>query len=110
VTAELLLNVLWVAVAAFAVARLALARERRWIAVAATLCIVALLFPIISVTDDFAHDATLTEAKQLAAALDVVPQQTLVFTVVLLVVTVIAAAARPGFATTIALRGPPSVR
>lgn len=111
-TAEVVLNLLWLAIAAFAVARLALARERTWIAVAATLCIVAILFPIVSVTDDFAHDATLIEAKRLTASVDVVPQpQTFVLQVALfLVVVAFTAAARPGFATTLALRGPPSVR
>ena len=58
---ELFLNLVWLVIAAGAAAALVLARERRWIAITATICLVVLLFPIISITDDLASDPAVVE-------------------------------------------------
>jgi len=55
---ELLLNLTWAAIAISAFA-FAPRRDRR--ALAAIACLVALLFPIVSVTDDLSADTTLFE-------------------------------------------------
>jgi hypothetical protein len=64
---ELLLNLAWgaIAITAFAIAP---RRDRR--TTAALFCVIALLFPIVSVSDDLSSDATLFEtfAAILAAA------------------------------------------
>ncbi len=65
---EILLNLAWLAIAIAAFARLGLwawsepDRARVWFAALATVCLVALLFPIISITDDLqATDALVEE-------------------------------------------------
>ena len=64
---EIILNLLWVCVAAVALAltvhRLLSERERRrgWVLVVAVACAMLLLLPIISITDDLSAAATLVE-------------------------------------------------
>ena len=64
-TAELVLNLVWLAVAIYAAVRLTMwcSRQPRgsrkiWTGIIATACLVALLFPIISVTDDLSNDGS----------------------------------------------------
>jgi peptidoglycan/LPS O-acetylase OafA/YrhL len=64
---ELILNLVWAAIAIMAIV-LAPRRDRRTLAALA--CVIALLFPIISVSDDLHADATLFET--LAAILSAV--------------------------------------
>ncbi len=67
--AELILNGLWIAVAiaAFAILLPRAVSHRKHYAVAALLCTVALLFPVISVSDDLSADRATFEV--LAAVL-----------------------------------------
>lgn len=63
---ELFLNLLWAfvaVVAAFAVARSISGqpKRRRYVIALATICVLALLFPIISVTDDLHDDVAVLE-------------------------------------------------
>ena len=63
---EALLNLVWLLIAVVATARFAIAADvscpvRRRLAGTALFCVIALLFPIISVTDDLHEDAALVE-------------------------------------------------
>jgi uncharacterized membrane protein len=60
---ELLLNLVWCLIVAAAAVRFAMS-ERRVAVALATLCILALLFPIISVTDDLHSSPALVEAPR----------------------------------------------
>ncbi|HEY6893847.1 MAG TPA: hypothetical protein VI258_06750 [Rhodanobacteraceae bacterium] len=60
---ELLLNLVWCLLVAAAAVRFAMS-ERRVAVALATLCILALLFPIISVTDDLHSSPMLFEAPR----------------------------------------------
>ena len=75
---ELLLNVIWLAIALGACARLAVwaagepDRRRVALAAVATVCVLAVLFPVISMTDDLqetiaAADETVTVRRNLIA-------------------------------------------
>jgi len=105
---ELLLNALWLAVALTAFALCARGgRDRRIIV---TACIVALLFPIISITDDLA--ASVAAVEETVAACRVMAAAAHVIVAVAL--TVVAFVVEPAFAlpaapalTAHALRGPP---
>ena len=82
---ELLLNLVWLAVAIAAFARLGVwasaetDRRRIRLAVVATACVIVLLFPIISITDDLEASAAVVEESATvrrvvaAAALHVLP-------------------------------------
>lgn len=130
-TAELVLNLVWLAVAIYAAVRLTMwcSRQPRgsrkvWTGIIATACLVALLFPIISVTDDLSNDATVIEEtravrRAFVFVVHVVAIATIGVDIALLVrasllqlarVTVAAAPAvvRPGFATVFSFRGPPA--
>ena len=59
---ELILNIIWLAIALVAMGAAIWQRRRVWIGFA-LLCVVALLFPIISITDDLHWDAVFAEAS-----------------------------------------------
>lgn len=109
---ELLLNAVWLAIAIAAFARLAFQRDRRRLAAAvvATACVVALLFPIISITDDLtasvaAVEETIAVRRVMAAA-----SQIIVATALQLVAFVVEEAFALPAAPTLAAdaeRGPP---
>ncbi len=61
VAMELILNLIWIAIAIGAAAAV-LPRRRDARTIAAVACLVALLFPIISVSDDLSTDRTLLDA------------------------------------------------
>ena len=69
---ELLLNLVWLLVALasaakFAVWSLSAGRSRRFVVAVATVCVLALLFPIISITDDLhMKKAVVEEARTIA--------------------------------------------
>jgi hypothetical protein len=73
---EALLNLLWLMIAVAATARFAITAQRdrddiscpgrRRLAGTALVCVIALLFPIISVTDDLHEDAALIEETSAA--------------------------------------------
>lgn len=128
-TAELVLNLIWLAVAAVAAAWLAVwcSRQPRGTrilpAVVATVCLVAILFPIISETDDLSAGFVLTETSTLrrivnfvtvAAAVPAIVDTALVFRSLCLQLALltpgvaIVTVARPGFATVFSFRGPPA--
>jgi hypothetical protein len=58
---ELTLNIIWLAIALVAMAAAIRQRKKVWIG-SALLCVVALLFPIISITDDLRWDVVFAEA------------------------------------------------
>jgi len=68
---EALLNLVWLLIAVVATARFAIAADtscpvRRRLAGTALFCVITLLFPIISVTDDLHEDAALVEETSAA--------------------------------------------
>jgi hypothetical protein len=68
---ETLLNLLWLLIAVVATARFAITADtscprRRRLAGTALFCVITLLFPIISVTDDLHEDAALVEEASAA--------------------------------------------
>jgi hypothetical protein len=113
---ELLLNALWLAVALVAFGRLAAwsrtERNRRCVAAAAvaTVCIVALLFPIISITDDLTESVAAVEETIVARRV----MDAAAHIIVAVALTLVAFIDEPAFAlptapalTKPALRGPP---
>jgi hypothetical protein len=120
---EVLLNLVWLLTAIIAGAYVLLHRSRGGVVVA-TLCIVVLLFPIISVTDDLQSDAAVLEetsavrratlgvaqlVDHVAVPLPAAPQSL----AIALVSCVRACEAAPlpirhGFARSSTLRGPPT--
>jgi hypothetical protein len=120
---EVLLNLVWLLTALTAGAYVLLRRSRAAVVVA-TLCVVVLLFPIISVTDDLQSDAAVLEETSAvrraapgvahhldhAAAALPVAQQSLAIALVSCIRAGEAAplAVRHGFARPSTLRGPPT--
>ena len=113
---ELLLNIVWLAIALAAFARLAAwsrtEPDRRRVAAAciATACVVALLFPIISITDDLS--ASVASINETAAVQLVMAAAAHIIVAVAL--TLVAFVVEESFAlpvapalTSHALRGPP---
>jgi hypothetical protein len=125
---ELLLNLAWFAIAIAAFARFGVwaygetDRSRIWAVALATVCVIALLFPIISITDDLeASDAVFEESVAVRrvvapAALHVLPILAAALTLCLLAIalTLLGFVTSKAFALpsapallTLALRGPP---
>lgn len=109
---ELLLNLIWLAMvlasaAKFAVWSRTASRGRARVVAVATICILALLFPIISITDDLhLKKAVVEEARSIAL---VATRVIAVFELVVLAtvpVTTVAVPSSPAAART-ADRGPP---
>lgn len=107
---ELLLNVVWLIVALAAFGHAAACRRRR-AALLATLCLVALLFPIISITDDLTASATAAEESAALRRVAVAASQIIVAVALTFVAFVdderFSLPAAPAL-TSHALRGPPS--
>jgi len=59
---ELTLNIVWLFIALAAVVTAILHRRKAWIGTA-LVCVVALLFPIVSITDDLRCDVVFVEAS-----------------------------------------------
>lgn len=127
--AELALNLVWLAVAVGAAVRLAVwclrqpPQTRLLPVIVATACIVAMLFPIISETDDLATGFVLTETNALRRMVALVNVAVTVAALVdapaffrsfvlqfalLTVVPVFAGVVRRGFSTVFSFRGPPA--
>lgn len=128
---ELLLNLTWLAIAIAAFARLGVwastetDRRRIHLAVVATACVIVLLFPIISITDDLEgsaavleESATIKRVVASAVLLHVMPALVATLSVGVLAATLILLGfmteesfAVPLFLTApvVSLRGPPSI-
>src|ERR1044071_1260796 len=114
---ELLLNIVWLAIALTAFARLAswsrTEPDRRRVAAAfvATACVVALLFPIISITDDLSASVAAVEEMVAVRRVMAAAAQLIVAVALTLVAFVHAESFALPAAPTLtqrALRGPPS--
>ena len=113
---ELLLNIVWLAIALAAFARLAAwsrtEPDRRRVAAAcvATACVVALLFPIISITDDLTASVAAVEEMVAVRRVMAAAAQLIVAVALTLVAFVLsesfALPSAPAL-TSHALRGPP---
>jgi len=114
---EALLNCVWLAIALTAFARLTAwsrtERDRRRVALAvvATACVVALLFPIISITDDLTASSTAVEEtvavrRVMAAAAHIIVAAALGFVAFLSIEESFVLPAAPALALR-TLRGPP---